>query len=116
MKVYTYNVRTLSEDHKLESLMEELENISWGIIGLSEVRREQERLVQLQGSHHLFYYRGKENEKLNGVGFLINREIAGNIVKYDSVSDRVAWIVIRLSKRYTLKVIQIYAPTSQSLE
>ena len=114
MKVYTYNVRTLSEDHKLESLVEELENISWDIVGLSEVRREQEKLVELQGSHHLFYYRGKENGKSSGVGFLINREIAGNIVKCDSVSDRVAWIVIRLSKRYTLKIIQIYAPTSQS--
>ena len=114
MKIYTYNVRTLSEDHRLESLLEELENINWDIVGLSEVRRQQEKLVELQDSHHLFYYRGKESEKSSGVGFLINREIAGNVVKFSSVSDRVAWIVIRLCKRYTLKVIQIYAPTSQS--
>ena len=90
MGIYTYNVRTLAEDHKLDSLVEELKNISWDIVGLSEVRRVEEKLVQLQDSHHLFFYRGREKERSSGVGFLINREIAGNVVKFISISDRVA--------------------------
>ena len=42
MKIYTYNVRTLSEDHKLEELVEDLKNIKWDFVGLSEVRRKEE--------------------------------------------------------------------------
>ena len=33
IKIYTYNVRTLSEDHKLEELVEDLENIKWDVVG-----------------------------------------------------------------------------------
>ena len=116
MKIYTYNVRTLSEDHKLEELVEDLDNISWDIVGLSEVRRKEEHLIKLKDSHHLFYYRGKENGKSHGVGFLINNDIADNVVKFDSTSDRIAWVVVKLCNRYSLKVIQVYAPTSQSSE
>ncbi|XP_069993133.1 craniofacial development protein 2-like [Penaeus vannamei] len=36
-------------------------------------------------------------------------------LEYLSISDRIAWIVVRLCKN-TLKVIQAYAPTSQSSE
>ena len=43
MKIYTYNVRTLSEDHKLEELVED---IKWDVVGLSEVRRKEENLIK----------------------------------------------------------------------
>ena len=113
LNIYTYNVRSLAEDHKLDSLIIELENVNWDIVGISEVHRKGEKLVQLQESNHLFYHKGKENGKFGGVGFLINQKLAGNILKFSSVSDRIAWIEIKLSKRYSLKVIQVYAPTSQ---
>ena len=38
MKIYTYTVRALLEDYKLEELVEDLENIKWDVVGLSEVR------------------------------------------------------------------------------
>ena len=81
---------------------------------MSEVRRKSENVISLNESKHLFYYRGKENEKLSGVGFLVNSNIAGNVLKFDSLSDRVAYLTIKLNKMYTLKVIQVYAPTSIS--
>ena len=89
IKICTYNVRTLSEEHKLEELVEDLENIKWGVVGLSEVRRKEKNLIKLQDSHHLFYYRGKENGKTSGVGFLINRIVADNVSKFNSRSDGV---------------------------
>ena len=85
MNIFAYNVRTLSEDHKLEELVEDLENIKWDIVGLSEVRRKEEHLIKLQDSHHLFYYRGKENGKTSGEGFLINRNVADNVSKFSSI-------------------------------
>ena len=116
MKIYTYNVRTLSEDHKLEELVEDLENIKWDVVGLSEVRRKEENLIKLQDSHHLFDCRGREHGKASGVGFLINRNVADNVSKFSTIWDKVARIVFTLGKRYNLIVIQVYAPTSQSSE
>ena len=98
MKIYEYNVRTLLEDHKLEELVEDLENIKWDVVGLSEVRRKEENLIKLKDSHHLFYYRGKENGKTSGVGFLTDGIVADNVSKFSSISDRVAWIVSNLNK------------------
>ena len=114
LRVCTYNVRSLADDIRLEHLTEELVNIKWHIIGMSEVRRKSENIINMKVSNHLFYYRGKENEKSSGVGFLVNNNIAGNVLKFDSLSDRVAYLTIRLNKMYTLKVIQVYAPTSKS--
>lgn len=39
----------------------------------------------------------------------------GDIQSVDNISDSVAWVVIRLCKKYTLKIILVYAPTSKSL-
>ena len=49
----------------MEELVEDLENIKWDIVGLSEVRRKEENLIKLKDSHHLFYYRGKKRKWKN---------------------------------------------------
>ena len=94
----------------------ELDNINWHIVGISETHRMEEELLQLKVSGHLFYNKGREDVKRSGVGFLVNRNIAGNIISFNSISDRVAWLKVKLNKRYTLKIIQIYAPTAISSE
>ena len=54
----------------------------------------------------------KENKSQAGVGFLIHKDLAGNIVQFKGKSDRTAMIVVRLNSKYSVKVIQVYAPTS----
>ena len=44
--------------------------------------------------------------------FTVNKEIASNVISYRSTSDRVAEIILKISKRQTLKIIQVYLPTS----
>jgi len=39
-------------------------------------------------------------------------KIKNNSISFDSLSDRVASLTIKLSKRYTRQIIQVYAPTS----
>ncbi|XP_072931481.1 uncharacterized protein [Epargyreus clarus] len=51
-------------------------------------------------------------EEIGGVGFIVNKSLVNNIVEIKSVSPRVAYLILRVSKRYSLKVIQVYAPTS----
>ena len=43
---------------------------------------------------------------------MIHKSLTSNIVEVGSVSARVAYLVIRITDRYRLKVIQVYAPTS----
>ena len=56
------------------------------------------------------------NGKQRGVGFLVNKKLQGNIEEFHASSDRVASVTIRISKRYKIRVVQVYAPTSLSSE
>ncbi|XP_063542661.1 uncharacterized protein LOC134751209 [Cydia strobilella] len=107
----TYNCRTLRTDEKLLELEEELSRLRWGIIGLSEVRREGEDMITLN-SGNLLYFREGEQRSQGGVGFIVHKSLVNNVVKIESVSNRVACLVLRMTQRYSLKVIQVYAPTS----
>ena len=107
----TYNVRTLTSEANLAVLLEELRDVKWDIVGLSEVRRLDEAVIKLADGH-ILYHKGKEERKECGVGFLINKQLAGNVIEFFSINERVAGLVLKLNKRYQVKVIQVYAPTS----
>ncbi|XP_041980242.1 craniofacial development protein 2-like [Aricia agestis] len=107
----TYNGRTLRlEDHLVE-LEVELEKIRWHVLGLCEVRRQGEDTMTLP-SGHLFYFREGDHTSRGGVGFLVNKSLVDNVVEISSVSERVAYLVLRLTDRYSLNIVQVYAPTS----
>ena len=88
----------------------ELSKIKWTIIGLSEVGLKSKGCIILNNTGHTMYYSGG-NECQCGVGFVVNKSIAGN-VNFKGQSDRVAEITIRLNQWYQLKCIQVYMPTS----
>ena len=92
----TYNVRTLLGERRLLELEEEIRNIKWDIIGLSETRRAGESATQL-ASGNMLYISGKRISGQSGVGFLINRNMSSNVVNFKAVSDRVAIVIIRLN-------------------
>ena len=72
LNIGTLNVRTLRDEGKLEELILELENIKWNIIGLCEIRRKDEGLLDVKNGHQL-YYRGTSDGRNSGVGFIITR-------------------------------------------
>ncbi|RVE42997.1 hypothetical protein evm_012343 [Chilo suppressalis] len=106
----TYNGRTLRLDSHLAQLEVELGKIRWHILGLREVRREGEDTITLE-SGHLMYFRGGDQQSQGGIGFLVNKSLADNVVEMSSVSNRVVYLIIKLTERYSLKVVQVYAPT-----
>ncbi|KAL0818444.1 hypothetical protein ABMA28_016488 [Loxostege sticticalis] len=112
LALVTYNVRTLRTDEKIVELEDEMSRLRWSIMGLSEVRREGEDTITLK-SGNLLYYREGDQLSQGGVGFLVHRSLINNIITIGSVSSRVAYLILRVSKRYSLKVIQVYAPTSK---
>lgn len=106
-----YNVRTLRTDERLHELELETQKIKWDFIGLSEVRRNGEDLIKLN-SGNLLYYRGYDDSSYGGVGFLIIGNLASLIQEVKSISTCVCFLTIYFNKRYSLKVIKVYAPSS----
>ncbi|XP_072028100.1 uncharacterized protein [Amphiura filiformis] len=111
LTIATYNVRSLLQEERLVELEEELEGVKWDIIGLGEVRRRGEDFTELKSGHH-FYHIGTKDKSEAGVGFLIHKSIAGNITEVKGINERLAQLTVKINKRYKIKVIQVYAPTS----
>lgn len=109
--VCTYNVKSLLSDDRLKELEKEIEPIKWDIIGIGEVRRRGEKCVKLQSGHTLFY-KGQEDKSEGGVGLLINKKIANNVIQFIARTHRIIYIIIKISSKFSLKIIQVYAPTS----
>lgn len=90
----------------------ELEKIKWDVIGVSEVRKPGEEFLRLQ-SGHTFFYRGSDSQTLmHGVGLFIHKRWSNHITHTKSISDRVIYVCLRINSKYSVKVIQAYAPTS----
>ncbi|XP_072030583.1 craniofacial development protein 2-like [Amphiura filiformis] len=101
----------LLAEERLVELEEELEGVKWDIIGLGEVRRRGEDFTELKSGHH-FYHIGTKDKSEAGVGFLIHKSIAGYITEVKGINERLAQLTVKINKRYKIKVIQVYAPTS----
>ena len=84
------------------------------VLGIREVRRGEERFTILQSGHLLY----NSNEKIGQVkvDFLINNKWNVHIVRANSVSPSVAELVMCITKRYKLKLVQLYAPTTSYSE
>ena len=96
----------------MQELEDELKenNMKWDVIGVGEVRRKEEIFTTLQSGH--LQYHSEANNGQAGVGFLINKKWKHNITRVSSGSSRVAELILRITDRYQLKVVQVYAPTT----
>ena len=107
----TYNIRALSSDDKLLDLEVEHSQINWTITGLSEIQLKSKGCIILNNTGHTVYY-SSGNECQYGVGFVVNKSIAGNVMSFKGQSNRVAELNIRINQWYQLKCIQVYIPNS----
>ena len=95
----------------MQELEEELREtrLVWDVIGIFEVRRPEECVTTLQSGHRL--YHSKANNGQARIDFLINRKWKDHIVRVNSISPRVAELVLCITKCYKLKIVQVYTPT-----
>lgn len=111
LNIATYNTRTLLTEEKFAEMENEIAQINWDIIGVSEVRQRGESLRTLK-TGHLYYNKGNETQSVGGVGFFVHKKHTKNIICTSSISSRVAYLILKLNDRYKLKIIQVYAPTT----
>ena len=111
LNICTYNARSLSSDDRMIELEEEILRINWNIIDLSEVRRKGKGSIILNNTGHTVYYSGSDEQR-HGVGFMVNKNIMHDVISFRSLSDRVAELTVHINKRYQLKCVQVYLPTT----
>ncbi|XP_011167521.2 craniofacial development protein 2-like [Solenopsis invicta] len=103
-----------SEEH-LAGLERELKNIKWNVLGISEIRLTGEAITTLK-SGHLLFQRNSATAHLGGVALLIHSKIKHLVTKTKAVLDRIIYALLRLNQRYSLQIIQAYAPASAQNE
>ena len=64
--------------------------------------------------HHLLFHKGEERLKQSGLGFLVNKSIKDRVSEFYGISDGVASLTLKLSKKFNLKIIQVCVPTFAS--
>ena len=82
-------------------LEEQISTIKWNIISLSKVRRKDKGNIILKNTSHTVYYSGSDEQR-HGVGVMVNKNIAHNVISFRGLSDRVAEVTVSISKRYHL--------------
>lgn len=90
---------TLTNESSLAGLLEELDYINCNVIGLCEFRRTNVAYTVLRDGHVLCD-KDLTDRKERAVGFLINKNLVGNI-DFFSISERVAGIVIKWNIKST---------------
>lgn len=91
---------------------EALQHIKYDILGISEMRRLEEKIVE--HNDYILYQKG-ETAGHRGVGFLIKKTLKNNIQELIGISERLAILNInmpRYKKPWT--IIQVYAPTESA--
>ena len=57
---------------------------------------------------------GEEQRNVGGIGFIVHRRYSENIKSCRLLSARLGVLTLKLGKKKTMKIIQVYAPTSAS--
>jgi len=104
-----------SEEHQM-NLEEELRNIKWDILGISETRLSGEAVTILKSGHLLFQRNSNENAHIGGVALMIHKRMRHLVTKIKTISDRVIYVTLKINSKYSMQIIQAYAPTSASTD
>lgn len=108
LQVLHFNCRGLSDTARIYEFEEAIKNIKWDVIGISETRKEGEKLER-KINGNLFYYYG-ERKGYRGTGFYVHRKIANKILEIKGISERISVLKLKIQKNVNLNIIQVYAP------
>ena len=64
---------------------------------------------------HYIYYCGQESLKRNGVAMMVNQRVGNAVLGCNLKNDRMIFVHFQ-GKPFNIKVIQVYAPTSNTEE
>uniref|UniRef100_A0A7E4VR27 Reverse transcriptase domain-containing protein n=1 Tax=Panagrellus redivivus TaxID=6233 RepID=A0A7E4VR27_PANRE len=114
--VCTFNCRSIASQERMIALEQEADRIRFDVIGLSETRKPGRNHTILPDSGRHLYTSGNTDgtRSFAGVGFLISPEAHDKLTSVNYISNRLIQATFKLEKNKTLRITQVYAPTSNS--
>ena len=110
--ICSYNARTVANDVNLNLIVHEKNKLRCDILGLCETRRKEVKDVKWEDGSYIKLRTGTGPARVGGIGFIVSKKWSANVTKCRIYSSRVGMLKLRLGKKSTLKVIQVYAPTT----
>ncbi|CAM5117064.1 unnamed protein product [Natator depressus] len=86
-----------------------MEQYTWHLLGISEVRWKNFGEILMEEGH-LLYYSG-DDKHVNGVGFLVHKDIKNSVLGCHPMSSRLISICLK-PVPFNITVVQVYAPTT----
>ena len=108
----TWNVKSMNQG-ELEVVKQEMARVNADILGINKLKWTGKG--KFNSDDHYIYYCGQESLRRNGVAIMVNKRVRNAVLGWSLKNDRM--ISVRLQgKPFNVKVIQVYAPTSNAEE
>ena len=110
--VGTWNVMFMNQG-KLEMVKEEIARVNIDILGISKLRWT--GMGDFNSDYHYIYYYGQESLRKNGVAIIVNKRVQNAVGGCNLKNNRMISVCFQ-GKPFSITVIQVYVPTSNTEE
>ena len=107
-----WNVRSMNQG-KLEVVKQEMARVNVNILGISELKWT--GMGECNSDDHYIYYCGQESLRRNGIAIIVNERVQNAVLGCNLKNDRMISVCVQ-GKAFNIRVIQVYAPTSNAEE
>ena len=98
---------------KLEVVKQEMTRVNVDILGISKLKWT--GMGEFNSDDHYIYYCGQESLRINGVAIIVNKRVWNAVVGCNLKNDTMISVHFQ-GKSFSITVIQVYAPTSNTEE
>ena len=110
----TWNVRSMNQG-KLEVVKKEMARVNVDILGISELKWTEMGEFNSDDHFYYIYYCGQEVLRRNGVTIMVNKRVQNAVLGCNLKNDRMIYVRFQ-GKPFSITLIQVYAPTSNTEE
>ena len=108
IRFFSKNVQSLGSPERLAELLEELKEVDWDAVLITETwRPEREEVLKVDGGHLLICSGGTAGQR--GVAILLHKRWGGAFEGHGAVSERVCWASVNMGGR-RLRLVATYLP------
>jgi len=97
LDVLHYNYRSLASEVRMNEIEVVLKEVKWDIVGLSEIRREGERIYKKKNGNYFYFFGETVGQK--GVGFYIKDRVWNRVIEVKGVSERICIMKLIIDKK-----------------
>ena len=98
---------------KLQVVKQEMVRVNVYILGISKLRWT--GMGEFNSDNHYIYYCGQESLRRNGIAIMVSKRALNTVLGCNLKNDRMISVCFQ-GKPFNIKVIQVYAPTSNTEE